>query len=282
LLSGIKPASCRWSALRSQGNINSAIYALPFTQCKLLDIFAVPAIGRNFMLHVSFDWHAFAVMVGQILAALMAGGLIGLERSYHGRAAGFRTFSLVALGACLLMVATANPLDWEPPESWSRMDPSRVVQGIVTGVGFLGAGVIFRDGFTVRGLTTAACIWVVASIGVLFGIGFYTLGAVGTVLTLLVLSVFKSIEAMIPANQYSYLSIGYLRQNAPTEAALLQRLASLGLDAQEIGYGIHEEGDLFEYHATLRTDQAANIRQLAQTLREDKQVVRFRLSPTSD
>jgi putative Mg2+ transporter-C (MgtC) family protein len=162
------------------------------------------------------------------------------------------------------------------------MDPSRVVQGIVTGVGFLGAGVIFRDGFTVRGLTTAACIWVVASIGILFGIGFYTLGAIGTVLTLLVLSVFKSIEAMIPANQYSYLSIGYLRQNAPTDAALLQRLASLGLDAQEIGYGIHEEGDLFEYHATLRTDQAANIRQLAEPLLEDRQVVRFRLSPTSD
>jgi hypothetical protein len=70
------------------------------------------AIGRNIMLHVTFDWHAFAVMLGQILAALMAGGLIGLERSYHGRAAGFRTFSLVALGACLLMVATANQLDW--------------------------------------------------------------------------------------------------------------------------------------------------------------------------
>ena len=235
------------------------------------------------MPHFAFDWTPTLTMLGQILAALLAGGLIGLERSYHGRAAGFRTFSLVALGACLLMVASANPLDWYPPiEGQAHMDPSRVVQGIVTGVGFLGAGVIFRDGFTVRGLTTAACIWVVAALGVLFGIGFYMLGTIGTVITLIVLSVFKRIESLMPANQYSYLSIGFARADAPSEQALTQRLAQLGLDAEEMGYGIQEEGNLFEYHATLRTEQADNIRQLVDNLRRDPQVVRFRLSPTSD
>ena len=235
------------------------------------------------MLHFAIDWSTIGTMLGQIMAALVAGGLIGLERSYHGRAAGFRTFSLVALGACLLMVATSNPLDWKPPiEGWARIDPSRVMQGIVTGVGFLGAGVIFRDGFTVRGLTTAACIWVVSAIGVLFGIGFYTLGVVGTVLTLIVLSLFKRIESLMPANQYLYLSIGFARADAPTEQALTQRLAQFGLDAEEMGYGIHQDGDLFEYRATLRTAQTDNIRQLVENLRQDPQVLRFRLSPTSD
>lgn len=235
------------------------------------------------MPHLAIDWSTISTMLIQITAALVAGGLIGLERSYHGRAAGFRTFSLVALGACLLMVATSNPLDWKPPvEAWARIDPSRVMQGIVTGIGFLGAGVIFRDGFTVRGLTTAACIWVVSAIGVLFGIGFYTLGTVGTALTLVVLSLFKRIESMMPANQYSYLSIGFARAHTPDELALTQRLAQFGLDAQEIGYEIQEQGDLFEYHATLRTEHADNIRQLVESLRQDPQVIRFRLSPTSD
>lgn len=229
------------------------------------------------------DWTTTTTMMGQILAALTAGGMIGLERSYHGRAAGFRTFSLVALGACLLMITAANPEDWRPQlDGFVRMDPSRVMQGIVTGVGFLGAGVIFRDGFTVRGLTTAACIWVVSAIGMLFGIGFYVLGTVGTVLTLIVLSLFKRIESRMPSNQYSYLSIGFLRNDAPSEKAFTERLALLGLDAQEMGYGIHEEGNLFEYHATLRTEKTDNIRQLVEDLRRDPQVIRFRLSPTSD
>lgn len=235
------------------------------------------------MSYLTIDWTISIIMLGKIMAALVCGGLVGLERSYHGRAAGFRTFSLVALGSCLLMLSASNPLDWSPKiEGITAIDPARVMQGIVTGVGFLGAGVIFRDGFTVRGLTTAACIWVVATIGVLFGTGFYLLGAVSTVLTLIVLSLFKRIESIMPSNQYSYLSIGFARDDAPTEKALTERLAILGLDAQEMGYGIHEEGNLFEYHATLRTEKTDNIRQLVEDLRRDPQVVRFRLAPTSD
>lgn len=237
------------------------------------------------MSYFTIDWLSSVTMFGQVLAALIAGGLIGLERSYHGRAAGFRTFSLVAFGACLLMVAVSYPAEWRPPlqmQGYWRIDPTRVMQGIVTGVGFLGAGVIFRDGFTVRGLTTAACIWVVSAIGVLFGIGFYPLGVAATILTLVVLSLFKRIEAMIPSNQYSYLSISFSRTNAPTEQAFTERLAAFGLDAQELGYGINESGNLFEYHATLRTDRAENTRQLVEQLRLDSEVISFKLARTSD
>ena len=232
---------------------------------------------------LSSDWQALLIMTAQIGAALLAGGLIGLERSYHGRAAGFRTFSLVALGSCLLMVAISYPSHWYPPveNSW-RLDPSRVMQGIATGVGFLGAGVIFRDGFTVRGLTTAACIWVVSAIGVMFGIGLYWLGLVGTVITLVVLSLFKQIETMLPSNQYSYLTISFERDYTPNEADFRQRLLALGVEAQEMGYGISPEGALFEYHATLRTAHTQNVQRLAEELRHDTRVIRFKLSPTTD
>src|SRR5256885_4695335 len=98
----------------------------------------------------------------RMFAAMAAGALIGLERSYRGRAAGLRTYTLVALGASLLVASVQYAANWAPVGTG---DPTRVVQGIVTGIGFLGAGVIIREGFSVRGLTTAASIWAIAVIG---------------------------------------------------------------------------------------------------------------------
>ena len=110
-----------------------------------------------------------------LLVALAAGALIGLERSYHGRPAGFRTHTLVCIASSTLMLVTMYPGRWFPdPVSGSvSVDPTRMAQGIMTGIGFLGAGVIFKEGLTVRGLTTAASIWITAAIGILAGIGFY-------------------------------------------------------------------------------------------------------------
>jgi len=93
-----------------------------------------------------------------LLGALFAGGVIGLERSFHGRPAGFRTHALVCLASSLLMLITLYQLKWLPgvPVDTVRTDPTRMAQGIMTGIGFLGAGVIFKEGLSVRGLTTAA------------------------------------------------------------------------------------------------------------------------------
>src|SRR5690606_37309086 len=111
----------------------------------------------------------------QLTVALAAGGVIGLERSYHGRPAGFRTHALVCLASSLLMLVTLYQQAWllpGVPLDSVRTDPTRMAQGIMTGIGFLGAGVIFKDNLSVRGLTTAASIWVTAAIGILIGIGF--------------------------------------------------------------------------------------------------------------
>src|SRR4029078_3095967 len=111
------------------------------------------------------------VLLGEIalrlLAALALGGAVGLERSYHGRPAGFRTHALVGLASGALMLVSVYESEWfHATGVWrAAIDPTRMAQGIMTGIGFLGAGVIMREGPTVRGLTTAALIWLTARSG---------------------------------------------------------------------------------------------------------------------
>src|SRR4029434_7555006 len=113
-------------------------------------------------------------MLLRILAAVVAGAIIGYERSYHARPAGFRTHTLVCTASSLLMLVTVYEAHWvRAAADLVRLDPTRMAQGIMTGIGFLGAGVIIKEGLSVRGLTTAASIWITAAIGILAGIGFY-------------------------------------------------------------------------------------------------------------
>src|SRR5437763_10869324 len=136
-------------------------------------------------------------LVGEIalrlLGALALGGALGLERSYHGRPAGFRTHALVGLASGALMLISVYEAEWFRPEGGlgGTIDPTRMAQGIMTGIGFLGAGVIMREGLTVRGLTTAASIWIAAGIGILAGIGFYIPATMTTVISLGALSGFR-------------------------------------------------------------------------------------------
>ena len=140
-------------------------------------------------------------MALRLVAALGVGGLIGLERSYRGRPAGFRTHALVCLSTCLLMLVTVFEGRWFPEVSQGRivLDPTRMAQGIMTGIGFLGAGTIMREGLSVRGLTTAASIWITAAIGVLVGIGFYFPATITTVLALGTLSLFRYAPSRRPS-----------------------------------------------------------------------------------
>ncbi len=126
------------------------------------------------------------VILPRVLSALFVGVALGLNRDLHNKSAGVRTHALVTLGAAFAVLALVDPhaaSGYPVPDSISR-----VVQGVVTGVGFLGAGVILRDPEGhVYGLTTAATIWVAATLGMLCGLGHWPLVASGTVLVLLVL-----------------------------------------------------------------------------------------------
>src|SRR5688500_19760644 len=103
------------------------------------------------------------------------------------------------------MLVTVYESQWFTPTGIARvvLDPTRMAQGIMTGIGFLGAGVIFKEGLTVRGLTTAASIWMTAAIGILVGVGFYLPAVIGSIATLIVLGVFRAIEARLPSEFYA-------------------------------------------------------------------------------
>lgn len=242
-----------------------------------------------------FLWYSFRwiytsefTMVIHLLAALTAGSLIGLERSFHGRAAGFRTHALVSLASSLLMLLTAFQSQWLPalPVETLRSDPTRMAQGIMTGIGFLGAGVIYKEGLTVRGLTTAGSIWLTAAIGILFGIGFYFPAILATVLALVVLSVFRWIEIKLPAETYSQLRIGFARRNILSENELADFLKQHGFAVVSMTYAMKPQEGLdgasaFEYNMVVRTKDVRNSAQLAQALVLHDRVLTFQIAPVS-
>ncbi|HKK01216.1 MAG TPA: MgtC/SapB family protein [Desulfuromonadales bacterium] len=150
------------------------------------------------------------IVLGRLLLASFLGGLIGLEREAHGRPAGFRTHLLVALGACLMMIVSeffSLKYGQQSSDLVIRLDPSRVAAQIVVGIGFLGAGAIIKEGRAVRGLTTAACLWVVAGLGMAVGIGLYVPALMVTVVALLSLLVLKHVERLLQKDQYRVLFV---------------------------------------------------------------------------
>lgn len=223
-------------------------------------------------------------IVIRLLASLAVGGLIGLERSYHGRPAGFRTHSLVCLSTSLLMLVTVYETRWFPGTTPGHisLDPTRMAQGIMTGIGFLGAGTIIKDGLSVRGLTTAASIWITAAIGILIGIGFYFPAGVATLLTLGTLSVFRWIESRMPAQFYAQFAIRFARNEAMPEIEMRRLLEEYGFTVANLNYRLDVEGDFFEYKMVIRTNDPENAGRLAQALNRIVSVKEYRVSPTGN
>ena len=163
-----------------------------------------------------FDWVIFPkVITGSFLIRLAAscllGGTIGLERDMHGRAAGLRTNMLVSLGSALFMlVSEAVAVLYSTTgagDTGLRVDPSRIAAQIITGIGFLGAGAIIKEGINVRGLTTAACLWVSAGIGMACGAGLFELALVVTLISLFTLIGVNRLERLYPKDSYRTLEI---------------------------------------------------------------------------
>lgn len=225
----------------------------------------------------------FLDILQHLLGALVAGGIIGLERSFHGRPAGFRTHTLVCLTSSLLMLVTLYQDQWMPGDALDmvRIDPTRTAQGIMTGIGFLGAGVIFKEGLSVRGLTTAASIWITAAIGILIGIGFYFPAIVSTLLVLGILSVFRKIEAKMPTQQYAQHRIRFKKENTLNESILRDLITSHGFSISTMSYHAYQDG-LFEYQMIISTLKVENMSALSQTLSRLVEVEEFSISPTGD
>lgn len=136
-----------------------------------------------------------AEIIIRLVLSLILSGLIGLERQMHRRTAGLRTHILVSLGSCLIMLTSLYIFAIYKNEA--NVDPARIAAGVITGIGFLGAGTIIREREGVKGLTTAASLWVVAGIGLATGCGFYKAALFTTILALLTLFFLKYIERIM-------------------------------------------------------------------------------------
>ena len=129
-----------------------------------------------------------------LLLAVLLGAVIGMDREYRGKPAGFRTLMLVSMGAAIFSMVSYKMALMDP---YSNSDVTRIASNIVAGIGFLGAGIIFRNGQDIRGLTTAATIWIAAAIGMAAGIGSFTLAILGTIITWITLFLLHIVQKKI-------------------------------------------------------------------------------------
>lgn len=227
----------------------------------------------------------FLKIILHLAVSVIAGGLVGLERTYNGHAAGFRTHTLVCMASALLMLVVIYQREWFPQSEVEsvRIDPTRMAQGIMTGIGFLGAGVIMKEGLSIRGLTTAASIWITSAIGILAGIGFYRAVVVALILTLGILTVFRWIESRISALIYAQCSFRHNSDAPLPEKELRMLLARQGFDIVHLSYSFMKgDGKVFLYEMVIRTRQRQQFEQLFLELSKVRSINEFRISLTGD
>jgi putative Mg2+ transporter-C (MgtC) family protein len=152
----------------------------------------------------------------------------------------------------------------------------------MTGIGFLGAGVIFKEGLTVRGLTTAASIWVTAAIGILVGIGFWFAAVVGAVATLIVLALFRIVEARLPSEFYAHHMLRFARNRTMGEPEVRKLIGDHGFTIANLSSRLTDGGEQFEYRMTIKSRDRANAEALSKHLRDLPEVLEFRIAPTGD
>ncbi len=227
------------------------------------------------------DWN----LVWPVLAAMTAGGLIGIERTHHGHPAGFRTHILVCLTSCLLMLAAMNQSTWSfvaLPGQTVVIDPTRMSHGLLTGIGFLCAGVIFREGFSVHGMTTAASLWVTSAIGVLFGVGMWDLALIASVATLAVLGLLRLLDARLPHIGAMDVTLRWNDGAAPGEAALREMLRARGLRAVRIGHVISPDRRIHEHVLKVKGPMPIDADGLVSDLRGQEGLAGFSVLPRDE
>ncbi|HET6642195.1 MAG TPA: MgtC/SapB family protein [Gaiellaceae bacterium] len=219
------------------------------------------------------------ILLRVALAALL-GGAIGFERELRDREAGLRTHLLVAVGAALFTLVSAYAwTDWRfSNASGVVFDPTRIAAQIVTGIGFLGAGAIIRQGLSVRGLTTAATLWVVAAIGMATGAGFYSAAVITTVLVLLSLyplrvAAFRISERLRPEEGRLAVELA----SGATNVSVLEAVEAAGAQVRSLEF--EEEGDVRRVDMRVRIQSGRSAAELLDALTQTHQVKGARWNP---
>lgn len=220
-----------------------------------------------------------------LLAAVLAGGLVGFEREWRGRAAGFRTHILVCLASALLMAAAVSQGAWRFDALAGTeivSDPTRMAHGVLTGIGFLCAGVIFRAGFSIHGLTTAASLWITAAIGLLFGAGLFALAASGTVLTVVILAALRLVSVRLPQQTVVDAEVVWRRDAPDAEDAVEAAMGEIGWSSSGDRHELIDGGESVRRAFRLRAVGEEPLKALAARLRTVEGVTGYRLDPRDD
>ena len=225
-------------------------------------------------------WVGAAIL--HIVAAMAAGGAIGLERTVHGRAAGFRTYALLCMGATMALIVPMFPSALLGKMASAPAEVSRIVQGILTGIGFVGAGVIVKQGFSVRGLTTAASIWTTTIVGILIGTGHYAEAAAGVVLILCILSVLRWVEDRMRKETFAQVNLGVSQDRPFAKSETDELMMSCGLRIVEASYGFERARATLEYEYVVAGYNPHGPRLLAEHLAGRAEVMSYRISLSKD
>lgn len=224
-------------------------------------------------------------LVWPVAAAMTAGGLIGVERTYHGHPAGFRTHILVCLTSCLLMLAAMHQSTWAftaLPGQTVVIDPTRMSHGLLTGIGFLCAGVIFRAGFSIHGLTTAASLWITASLGLLFGAGLFLLGVTGTALTVVILVLLRLISRRLPQSLVVDVDLVWRRADLEVEPRVEAVLESVDRARRTERLELVDGGESVRRRLRLKLGGEPELKALAARLADLEGLTGYTLEPRSD
>ena len=198
----------------------------------------------------------------RMFTAMLIGAVIGTEREYTHRPAGMRTHMLVALGACAVMT-TSQLIFWQYRVYGATPDPARLSAQVITGLGFLGAGTIMREGPTIKGLTTAASIWATGCLGVAVGGGYYSVAIVGGVCILVTLIIFEWLQKKIMHNRYALYLFSVTCADVAATLEVINTLASetdalvnsVHVDEQKEGFKIRFKADFGGRHANERVQK---------------------------
>lgn len=222
-------------------------------------------------------------IVRNLSCGWLAGLLIGLERTYNGRAAGFRTHALVGLAAAGTVMMALQPVLGSPgfPQGGQPLNAGPLGQGVITGIGFLGAGVIFKEGVSVQGLTTAASIWATAAAGLLFGVGMIPAGVALTTLALVTLVLFRWVEDAIPWRVYAVAVLRFEADRAPSETELRALLGEHAVSLRDVSYKLIQEGRIFEFAANVHTGRNDAFARLSKRLKTIPGLVEYEVSRIS-
>jgi putative Mg2+ transporter-C (MgtC) family protein len=203
-------------------------------------------------------------LILRVLAAAGLSAVIGFERELHGRPAGLRTHVLVGIGAALVMASAEAVVHLVAARTGVQIDPGRVAAGVITGIGFLGAGTIIRVGDWIRGLTTAASIWYVAALGVVVGQGQYVLAVGGAAVGVAVLTLLDRVEERIPSANYHALELDVsVEKRISVQHALDDLCRAQRIRIRLRGWASGEDGGAVSLRFIIRRRGSIDIDELA-------------------